>query len=159
MQIKNKQNGVALITALIITTIGVSPSGNGNVSPAKYKIRLSGNISNLEQAYLYANGMEDWAGTFLKKSYKKHRGYDSLNDDWSNDGKIITLPIDGGVMNGQLTDLQALININSLARPKNARQNNGNNSTQKQGNQTGPNPIETRQTEFDNSTQAKDTII
>jgi len=55
-----KQQGVALIIALVITTVAISLA-----SVAMYRqriqIRLSGNISNLEQAYQYAIGMEDWS--------------------------------------------------------------------------------------------------
>ena len=111
------QKGVALITALIITMIAVSLAATV-IYRQQIQIRLSSNIGHLEQAYLYANGMEDWAGTFLKKSYEDHPKFDSLEDDWANDGKLISLPIDGGVMNGQIFDLQARLNLNSLIIPK-----------------------------------------
>ena len=110
-----KQSGVALITALIITSIAVSLAGVV-MYRQQIQIRLSGNISHLEQAYLYATGMEDWAGTILQKSHKDHKSYDSLKDDWAV--LLPPIPIPGGVMNGQLFDLQARINLNSLARPK-----------------------------------------
>lgn len=116
MNQKSKQKGVALITALIITTIAVSLAATV-MYRQQIQIRLSGNIAHLEQAYLYANGMEDWAGTILKKGFDDHKEYVSLEDDWANKGELISLPIDGGVMNGQLYDLQARINLNSLARP------------------------------------------
>lgn len=117
MNNSKKQNGVALITALIITTIAVSLAATV-MYRQQIQIRLSSNIAHLEQAYVYANGMEDWAGTILKKSFNDHKEYDSLEDDWATGGKLISLPIDGGVMNGQLFDLQARINLNSLTRPK-----------------------------------------
>jgi len=110
-----QQSGVALITALIITSIAVSLAGVV-MYRQQIQIRLSSNIAHLEQAYLYATGMEDWAGTILQKSYKDHENYDSLEDDWAV--LLPPIPIPGGVMNGQLFDLQARINLNSLARPK-----------------------------------------
>ena len=113
---RNKERGVALITALIITTIAVSLAAMV-MYRQQIQIRLSSNIGHLEQAYLYVNGMEDWAGTILEKTYLKHNNYDSLKDDWYAGGKLITLPIDGGVMNGQIIDLQGRINLNSLLRP------------------------------------------
>ena len=116
MKTSKTQNGVALITALIITTIAVSLAATV-IYRQQIQIRLSSNIAHLEQAYLYANGIEDWAGTILKKSFDDHKDYDSLEDDWATGGKLISLPIDGGVMNGQLFDLQGRINLNSLARP------------------------------------------
>jgi len=109
-----KQNGVALITALIITMLAVSVAATV-IYRQQIHIRLSGNISHLEQAYLYADGMEGFAGTILEKSYKDHKEYDSLKDDWAFEG--IVFPILGGTMSGQVYDLQARINLNSLARP------------------------------------------
>jgi len=113
--LQNKQSGVALITAMIITSIAISLAGTVTYRQ-QIHIRLSSNISHLEQSYLYAKGMEDWAGTILERTYKDHKDYDSLEDDWAV--LLPPIPIPGGVMNGQLYDLQARINLNSLARPK-----------------------------------------
>ena len=113
---KHSQSGIALITALIIMTIAISLAAN-IMYRQQIQIRLSSNIAHLEQAYIYANGMEDWAGTILKHNFDDHPKYDSLEDAWATGGQLISLPIDGGVMNGQLHDLQARINLNSLARP------------------------------------------
>jgi general secretion pathway protein K len=111
-----KQHGVALITAMIITSIAVSIAAM-MMYRQQIQIRLSSNINHLEQSYLYANGMEDWAGTILEKSYKDHPEYDSHLDDWYSDSALV-LPITGGIMSGKLYDLQARINLNSLIRPK-----------------------------------------
>ncbi len=115
-----QQKGIALITAMIITSIAVSLAGM-IMYRQQIQIRLSSNIGHFEQAYLYANGMEDWAGTILDKSYEDHKNdnkeYDSVKDDWYSENGI-TLPITGGIMQGKLYDLQARININSLNRPK-----------------------------------------
>jgi len=110
-----KQSGVALITAMIISGIAISLAGVV-MYRQQIHIRLSSNISHLEQSYLYAKGMEDWAGTILERTYKDHKDYDSLDDDWAQ--LIPPIPIPGGNMNGQLFDLQARINLNSVARPK-----------------------------------------
>jgi len=132
-----RQQGIALITALIITAIAVSLAATV-MYRQQIHIRFSGNIAHVEQAYLYANGMEDWAGTFLEKSYKKHPGYDSLKDDWAV--LLPPIPIPGGVMNGQLFDLQARINLNSLNRkPIRVRQQNKNNNQNNQGTNRSPN--------------------
>ncbi len=134
----SRQQGIALITALIITAIAVSLAATV-MYRQQIHIRFSGNIAHVEQAYLYANGMEDWAGTFLEKSYKKHPGYDSLKDDWAV--LLPPIPIPGGVMNGQLFDLQARINLNSLNRkPIRVRQQNqNNNQNNNQGTNRSPN--------------------
>ncbi len=111
---QHKQKGVALIVALIVTMIAVSIAATV-LYRQQIHIRLSGNISHLEQAYLYADGMEGFAGTILEKSYNDHKGYDSLKDIWAFEG--IIFPILGGAMSGQIYDLQGRINLNSLARP------------------------------------------
>ena len=59
-----QQRGVALIIALIITTIALTLSA-AVIYRQQLHIRLTGNIANLGQAYQYASGMEDWAGTIL----------------------------------------------------------------------------------------------
>lgn len=106
-----KQQGVALIIALVITTVAISLA-----SVAMYRqriqIRLSGNISNLEQAYQYAIGMEDWSKKILEKDYKDNPNVDSLKEDWHV--ALPPIPIQGGSLIGQLHDLQGRINLNSL---------------------------------------------
>lgn len=110
------QQGVALITALIITSVAVSLA-TLIIYRQQIQIRLSGNISTLEQNYQYAYGMEDFAGTILKRSFEDQPNFVSLNDNWyAEDGLV--LPITGGVMTGKLYDLQARINVNSLIRPR-----------------------------------------
>ena len=113
-----KQRGIALITAMIVTGIAVSIA-TVIMYRQQIQIRLSSNISHLEQAYLYANGMEDWAGTILKKSFQDHPEYDSLLDDWHSENALV-LPITGGLMTGKLYDLQARINLNSLNNTQDA---------------------------------------
>ncbi len=85
-----KQKGIALITAMIITSIAVSLAGM-IMYRQQIQIRLSSNIGHFQQAYLYANGMEDWAGTILDKSYEDHPDYDSVADDWNTEGNALVL--------------------------------------------------------------------
>lgn len=111
-----KQQGIALITAMVTVSIIVSLAAMV-MYRQQIQIRLSSNIRHLEQAYQYAYGMEDWAGTILLRSFDDHPEYDSLLDDWYNNGDSLILPIDGGVMQGRLIDLQSRINVNSVNRP------------------------------------------
>lgn len=110
-----KQKGVALITALIIAALAGSLAAI-IIERQQIQIRLSSNISTLEQNYQYAYGMEEFAGTILKASWEDHPEYDSLNDDWYTETGLV-LPITGGTMTGKLHDLHARINLNSLIRP------------------------------------------
>ncbi len=113
---RKKQQGVALITALIITSVAVSLA-TLIIYRQQIQIRLSSNINTLEQNYQYAYGMEDFAGTILKRSFEDQPDYVSLNDPWYSETGLV-LPITGGLMTGKLFDLQARINVNSLIRPK-----------------------------------------
>jgi len=113
---RKKQQGVALITALIITSVAVSLA-TLIIYRQQIQIRLSSNISTLEQNYQYAYGMEDFAGTILRRSFEDQPNFVSLNDDWYAESGLV-LPITGGVMTGKLFDLQARINVNSLIRPR-----------------------------------------
>jgi general secretion pathway protein K len=132
-QQKTHQDGVALITALIITSIAVSLA-TMIMYRQQIQIRLSSNISHLEQAYLYANGMEDWAATILERSFKDHKDYVSHDDDWYSDTALI-LPIEGGLMTGKLIDLQSRINVNSLKIPPPAKTTNNQNIPNNTNNQ------------------------
>jgi general secretion pathway protein K len=125
---QKKQRGVALVIALMITTIAVSLA-----SVAMYRqqiqIRLTGNISSLEQAYQYAVGMEDWSKKILEQDYKDNPKVDHNKEDWAT--KLPPIPIDGGMLTGQLFDLQGRLNLNSvdMIYPKLAtpNPNRGNN--------------------------------
>lgn len=145
---KNRQDGVALITALIITSIAVSLA-TMIMYRQQIQIRLSSNISHLEQAYLYANGMEDWAATILERSFKDHRDYISHDDDWHTDTALI-LPIEGGLMTGKLIDLQSRINVNLLNIPPPAKTNNNNQNPPNNNNQGDTTNDESNQQENNN---------
>ncbi len=141
----SQQRGVALIIALIITTIALTLSA-AIIYRQQLHIRLTGNIASLGQAYQYASGMEDWAGTILEKDYQDDPKVDSLDEDWAT--LLPPIPIPGGTMNGQLFDLQARINLNSLAEKKRPRQRNNTNtnSNQQSVNQTPQNGNRGQQT-------------
>ncbi len=106
-----KQQGVALIIALVITTVAISLASL-TIYRQRLQIRLSTNISNLEQAYQYAIGMEDWSKKILEKDYKDNPKVDSNQEDWHI--ALPPIPIQGGSLIGQLHDLQGRINLNSL---------------------------------------------
>ncbi len=127
-----RQRGVALIIALIITTIALTLSA-AIIYRQQLHIRLTGNIADLGQAYQYASGMEDWAGTILERDYQDDPKVDSLDEEWAT--LLPPIPIPGGTMNGQLFDLQARINLNALAEKKRPRQRNTARSNPRGGQQ------------------------
>ena len=116
-----KQQGVALITALAITALAVSIAAS--LAYQQYTAsRLSSNLHHLQQAYLYASGMENWVKVLLRQDFNNTIS-DDLTEDWATE--IPAIPIPGGYMKGRLTDLQARLNINNIipASSKNNKMN------------------------------------
>ena len=110
MNLKGKENGVALITVMLIlalaTILAVSMSSRQQLS-----IHRSANIFNFEQAFQYVLGAESWAKLILKRDLDNNQT-DSFDDDWAM--ILPPLPIEGGQMKGQIEDLQARFNLNNL---------------------------------------------
>ncbi|MCK5725471.1 MAG: type II secretion system minor pseudopilin GspK [Thiotrichaceae bacterium] len=107
-----KQTGIALITALIITALAVSIATT--LAYQQYTaLRLTSNLNNLQQAYLYATGMEDWVKVLLKRDFNDSNT-DDLTEDWATE--LPALPIPGGTMKGKLIDLQGRLNLNEITR-------------------------------------------
>ena len=65
--------------------------------------------TNQTQALNYLYSVESWAKSILLKDDVK---VDSLEDDWAQE--IPPIPIPGGMLSGQLIDLQSKLNINNL---------------------------------------------
>jgi len=106
----NRQRGVAIITALLIvaiaTTISISIS-----TRLQLDVRRTGNMIAGDQAYLYTLAAESWSKRILKQD-RKDSEIDHLGEDWAIE--LPPLPVEGGYIQGRLTDLQSCFNINSL---------------------------------------------
>ncbi len=110
MKYKSKQQGAALIIALVIMSIALAIVTN-IMFRQQLTTRLSSNIGNLEQAYPYATGLEDFARTVLIRDFEEDPDKDDLEEFWATP---VNFPIDGGTMSGRLLDLQATLNLNNL---------------------------------------------
>ena len=106
----NRQRGVAIITALLIvaiaTTISISIS-----TRLQLDVRRTGNVIAGDQAYLYLLAAESWSKRILIQD-RKDSEIDHLGEDWAIE--LPPLPVEGGYIQGKLTDLQSCFNINSL---------------------------------------------
>lgn len=109
---KARQQGVALITALLITAIAtiaaVSMAARQHID-----IRRSENVLNTNQAWLFAQGIEAWARHMLLRDAKDNQ-HDALNEDWAT--VLPPINVEGGVVAGQIIDLQGRLNVNNLIR-------------------------------------------
>lgn len=111
--ITRRQEGVALITVMLIvalaTVLAISMSSRQQLDTHR-----SANILNFEQAYQYVLGSEAFAKQILIRDSKdtKNNKIDSFEDDWAQ--QLPPLEIEGGEMLGQLEDMHARFNLNSL---------------------------------------------
>lgn len=113
-RVKYKQSGVALITVMLIlalaTVTAVSMASRQNID-----IHRSANILNYEQAFQYILGAEDFSQIMLARHFKDKPLIvtETDVDKWK-----VTFPVEGGSISGQVEDLHALFNINSLVDSK-----------------------------------------
>ncbi len=110
-----RQQGAALLIALVIMTIAVGISAN-MMFRQQLHTKLASNISNLEQAYPYATALEDFSRTVLARDFEDEPGTDNLTEAWATE--LPPIPIPGGTMTGRLYDLQAKLNLNNLYPPE-----------------------------------------
>ncbi len=111
---KNKQSGVALITAVLIVALAVVAS----VSIAEsYELNFRRTITafNSGQAWSYAKGAEEWAKAILARDQKDNT-YDAYDVDnsWWNNGQPLVFPLPDGYIEGKLEDAQGKLNVNAL---------------------------------------------
>jgi len=114
-QTTNQQKGIALIMVLLMVAL-MTIIATGLASQQQLSTRRTGNLLNNEQAYMYLLGAEDWAKNILVKDSKDNKT-DSLNDDWATE--LPPIPVEGGVIQGKVKDLQGRFNINNLLKAGN----------------------------------------
>jgi general secretion pathway protein K len=129
MTSRSRQYGVALVAALILMTSIVFILGNifyrHQISVAQSTLTMHQN-----QAYFLALSAESWAKQLLDEDADES-SFDHYNELWSQ--AIPAMPVDGGLINGCISDMQSRFNLNSLVKYTNATQltsviNSENNS-------------------------------
>ena len=111
MLTKTRQEGVALITALMIVALASIISVNISTK-IQLDIRRTGNIIAIDQAKLYTLAAENLAKRYLLEDLKNNQ-IDSLDEDWA---QPYLFPLEEGTLTATLTDLQACINLNTLVK-------------------------------------------
>jgi len=107
---RKKQQGVAIITALLIVTIAATISITISTR-LQLDVRRTGNLIAQDNAYFYLLAAEEWSRRILRQD-KKDSTSDNLNEDWAIE--LPPLPVEGGSIQGRITDLHACLNVNSL---------------------------------------------
>ena len=107
---RSKQRGVALITAILVTTLAAIMAVS-LISQQRLEIRRTGNVLESERAYVFALGVEGWVKHILDRDERKK---DSLDEDWA-----LNLPpilVEGAQLAGRIEDMQARFNLNNLVK-------------------------------------------
>ncbi len=104
------QDGVAIITALLIVTIAATVSVTISTR-LQLDVRRTANLIAQDQAQFYLLAAEEWSQRILRQD-KKDSSIDSLDENWAF--KLPPMPVDGGSIQGTITDLHACINVNTL---------------------------------------------
>ncbi|WOH36683.1 type II secretion system minor pseudopilin GspK [Thalassotalea fonticola] len=135
-----RQTGVALITVMLVVAIAVVLATKMS-SALIFQIQRTDNLNSNQQAYWYAMGAEAFAKSVLTLSFKEKddKAVTHLGQPWAS-GET-SFPVDLGTISGEITDMHACFNLNSLI---NKKQNND-----EQGNVPGSNPDENEPPEED----------
>jgi general secretion pathway protein K len=105
-----RQRGVAIITALLIVTIATTVS-IAISTHLQLDIRRTSNLIALDQADFYALFAED----FTKKKLQDTKNFDDLMEALAQYGQFKQeYPVEGGFIEGKITDLNSCINVNAL---------------------------------------------
>jgi len=107
------KKGVALITAMMVMSLATITAVQMTADQQIY-FRRTENILLHEQAYMYLLSAEDFTKIVLAEDFNDNTT-DSFQDIWYSDDPAI-FPIEGGILTGEVSDLQGRFNINNLAK-------------------------------------------
>ncbi|MBL0689316.1 MAG: type II secretion system minor pseudopilin GspK [Pseudoalteromonas sp.] len=121
--------GAALVIVLFIVALAailaVEMSAN-----LMLQVQRSTNLQSQQQAKWYAYGAEELAIKGLIQSKKDDPEKTTLAQPWAKQGDV-KYPVDNGTLSGQLTDLQACLNLNALGAEPDPNSTNKTNSAHK----------------------------
>lgn len=113
----HKQKGVALLTVLLVVAMA-TVLAVAMVKAQQALLQRSSSVFSQDQAYLYTLGAESFAKTILQedkeKDQTKNAPQDSLNETWAK--KTPPFPVDGGMVQAHIEDLQGRFNLNNLVQ-------------------------------------------
>lgn len=106
----HKQTGAALIMVLLVMALITVLAVNSS-EKIRYNSARVINQYEYAQAYWYALGAEEFAKEVLKKDIQANTT--NLSQDWATRDALF--PIEGGTLEGSITDLHNCFNVNALA--------------------------------------------
>ncbi len=131
-----KQSGVALITVMLVVAFAVIIATQMNKEIIFQSKRLE-NLQSNQQAYWYAMGAESFAKIVLRQSFKEteDQSKTTLDQMWAS-GET-SFPVDLGEISGEITDMQACFNLNSLINVAKGSDDDSDNDDGTGNNNTG----------------------
>jgi len=113
---RRRQSGIALITAVLIVALATILATQIGFDSALEQ-RRSGTVLLLDQAFLVGLGAEAWAASYLKDDLENSE-QDHFGERWAT--PIPPIPIDGGMIEGFIEDMQGRFNLNALVTAEGA---------------------------------------
>ncbi|HLF13234.1 MAG TPA: type II secretion system minor pseudopilin GspK [Gammaproteobacteria bacterium] len=108
---RQQQRGVAIITAMLVVSIGTIIAVN-LMWQATLDLRRAESALAADQGLMYVQGAEAWVADILRLDQVTSPDSDNLAEEWATE--LPPLPVDGGVISGRLEDLQGRFNLNNL---------------------------------------------
>jgi general secretion pathway protein K len=109
------EGGVALITVLLVVVIATLLAA-GMIRGQYMALQHAGGLFNQDQAWLYTQGAEDFVKDLLHEDFKEDqrsgKQVDHPGETWAQ--PFPPFPVDGGMINARVTDMQARFNVNRL---------------------------------------------
>ncbi len=106
-----KQRGVAVLIAMLVVTIGTIIAVN-LMYQSTLDLRRAEAALAADQGLMYVQSAEAWAADILRQDLVDSPDSDNLSEVWAT--ALPPLPVDGGVIQGHLEDLQGRFNLNNL---------------------------------------------
>ncbi|HEX7080306.1 MAG TPA: type II secretion system minor pseudopilin GspK [Gammaproteobacteria bacterium] len=111
MSPRDRQRGIAVLTAMLVVTIGTVLAVN-LMWEATLDLRRTTAALGADQGLMYVQGAEAWAADILRQDLVDSPDSDNLGEDWALE--LAPLPVEGGAIAGRLEDLQGRFNLNNL---------------------------------------------
>jgi len=111
MVLRSRQRGVAILTAMLVVTVGTILAVNLMWQSTLDQRRTAAALA-ADQGLMYAQGAEAWAADILRQDQVDSPDSDHLGELWATE--LPPLPVDGGVITGHVEDLQGRFNLNNL---------------------------------------------
>jgi len=118
------QRGIALITVMLVVALA-AVIATQMLARLQLQVQRATNINFNQQAYWYAVGAEAFTKRVLFTAFEDEQDVTHLGQIWAQ-GKS-SYPVDFGEISGEITDMQACLNLNALRGETNGSGSEGTN--------------------------------